>query len=77
MRKSPKNLFSCSEFNWFNNRGDHDKPMKMQITQKEKNLFSPRDVSSDSIFESSPRKCSEQTKNSAVTGNKKQKENAH
>ena len=23
MRKSPKNLFSCVEFNWFNNGGDH------------------------------------------------------
>ena len=32
MRKSPKNLFSCVEFNWFNNGGDHDKPMKMQST---------------------------------------------
>ena len=39
-------------------------------------VFAPRDVSSDSIFESSPRKCSEQTKNTVVAGNKKQKENA-
>ena len=71
MRKSPKNLFSCVEFNWFNNGGDHDKPMKMQSTEKKK-LFSPRDVSSDSVFERSPRKCPEQTKNTAVAGNKKQ-----
>ena len=32
MRKSPKNLFSSVKFNWFNNGGDHDKPMKMQST---------------------------------------------
>ena len=75
MRKSPKNLFSCVEFNWFNNGRDHDKPMKMQSTLN-KTLFSPRDVSSDSIFESLPKKCSEQTKNTAVGGNKKQKETA-
>jgi len=30
MRKSPKNPLSCVELNWFNNGGDHDKPMKMQ-----------------------------------------------
>lgn len=75
MRKSPKNLFSCVEFNWFNNGGDHDKPTKMQSTFKE-TLFSPRDISSDSSFESSPRKCSEQTKNTALAGIKKPKENA-
>ena len=63
------------KFNWFNNGGNHDKPMKMQSTLK-KTLFSPRDVSSDSVFQSSPRKCSEQNKNTAVAGNKKHKENA-